>query len=130
MFEKIFFNIFQNKIGSMQFVITLVTKPQQSIFFALFIFDFYHQAYRTGRSYRRMWCFGRNQKNITSLELHNLFFSIYLYSNLYIAFELVKKFVCFVVIIILAVVWSTDNHHNKIIRFLFLNFFISDRRLQ
>src|SRR5690554_5284072 len=112
--RKILFDIFKLKIFFINTGTALWTKPQQTIFFTGQTPALNHQTDAVSETLRRMRHFGRQQENLTLANRNVLRLAFVDDFEQHIAFDLVEKFRAFIVVIVTALIRTTDHHDDEI----------------
>jgi hypothetical protein len=113
--QKVLLDVVEGKIGLIEFVVAVVTKPQQSIIYVhIGSFAFHHQPYGAFVAYRGMGNLGRMQVHITGAQFHRPFLSIFLDVYLNIPFQLIEQFLGLIVVIVFSGIGPGDDHNNVV----------------
>ncbi len=121
-------DVCQFKIFFVEFFVAVFAEPHQTVFFAVAAFAFDDESDRVCAADGIMRNSRREQENLAFADGNVDGFAVFLDFDENIAFELVEKFLAFVVMIILARIRSADDLHDKFR--VFVNEFVPDGRFQ
>lgn len=127
--RKILYYVGNMQLLFVEFVSTILAVPKKRVKHLFWTNQFNHQTYSVCWTLRRMWRLSRKHKNISFVDWDIDRLAILNDLERHVSFQLKIEFLCFIVMVVLSVVWPTNNHNDNVVG-SFIHRLIAHRRFE